>query len=116
MSNIYHTGDFNFRGSTHVQQDGWSSIGKFLPPAITRPFVAVETAVTSIPAVVAAPVIWVADKIHKVDKIADSILDITAHTASGVDDMLTGKSHFLVYLGIGVVAMVVLPIVLKKVL
>ena len=116
MSNIYHSGDFNFRGSSHVNQDSWSSIGKFLPPIVTRPFTSVGDAAVTVGHAIERPVVWVADKIQKVDHIVDNVLDITAHTTSQVDNILTGKSHFLMYLGIGVLVVVVLPIVLNKAL
>ena len=58
------------------------------------------------------PFRWAIGKLDKVDKIADKAAD----GASNLVDLLAGTGNILLYIGIGIAAVVILPIVLEKVL
>lgn len=58
------------------------------------------------------PFKWGYNKLDKADKAADKVLD----AGNNVLDILNGNSNTLVYIGIGIVAVVVLPTILNKVL
>lgn len=69
------------------------------------------------------PYVWVYNKFQKVDKTADRVADTAdrvvdgaGKAAQGLGDLLSGNSNILVYLGIGLVAVVVIPKVLDRVL
>ena len=62
------------------------------------------------------PFKWGYEKLKKVDKVADKSLDGAGSIAEGISDILSGNSNVLIYLGIGVVAVVALPKILDKVL
>jgi hypothetical protein len=59
-----------------------------------------------------APFKWGYNKLDKADKAADKALD----AGNNVLDLLSGNSNTLVYIGIGIVAVAVLPTILNKVL
>lgn len=69
------------------------------------------------------PMSWVADKFRRVDHVADSVLNGAGNAADaasgllgGLSNLLSGNSNFLLYAGIGIAAIVIVPIVLQKVL
>lgn len=62
------------------------------------------------------PFKYVYNKFDKADKVADKVLDAGASAAGGLADLLSGNSSILLYLGIGIVVVTVLPTVLNKVL
>lgn len=69
------------------------------------------------------PFVWIGNKLVKADHMVDNVLDGTANVigaagsaAGALDDILAGRSHILLYAGIGLVTIIVLPIVLNKVL
>ena len=69
------------------------------------------------------PMSWVADKFRRVDHVADSVLtgagnaaDAASGLLGGLTNLLSGNSNFILYAGIGIAAIVIVPIVLKKVL
>ena len=70
------------------------------------------------------PFVWTWDHVgSKVLKIGEKSLDAAGNLASGaagaaegLASLLSGNSNILLYAGLGIVAVVVLPIVLQKVL
>ena len=69
------------------------------------------------------PLSWVADKFRKVDHVADSVLtgagnaaDAASGLLTSLNSLLSGNSNILLYAGIGIVAIVIVPIILQKVL
>ena len=56
------------------------------------------------------PFEWAYNKAAKLDKGADKVLD----GASNLLDIFTGNSNILIYLGIGIVAVAVLPTLIEK--
>ena len=56
------------------------------------------------------PLEWAYNKAAKLDKGADKVLD----GASNLLDIFTGNSNILIYLGIGIVAVAVLPTLIEK--
>lgn len=69
------------------------------------------------------PMSWVADKFKKVDHVADSVLtgagnaaDAAGGLLGGLNSLFSGNSNILLYVGIGIAAIVIVPIVLQKVL
>lgn len=87
-------------------------------------FPMLEPPVTFVAHKVAEPVVtWGVDKVVKIDHVVDATLDGTTKVigavgslAGTVDDILSGRSHALLYAGIAVVTIIALPIVLKKIL
>ncbi len=66
---------------------------------------------------------WAADKFKKADRTvdhaadtADRVVDGAGKAAQGLGDLLSGNSSILMYLGIGLVAVVVLPKLIDRVL
>jgi hypothetical protein len=66
---------------------------------------------------------YVWNRLQRINSINDHLADaadktVTAATdvVGNVTDLLSGKSNILLYVGIGVLAIVVLPVVLQKVL
>ena len=64
----------------------------------------------------AKPWKWAYSKFEKSDKAADKVLDAGTNAAASLADILGGNSNILVYAGIALVAVIVLPKVLDKVL
>ena len=64
----------------------------------------------------AKPFEWAYHKLDKVDKASDKVMDASTNAASGLADLLGGNSNILVYAGVALVAVIVLPKVLDKVL
>jgi len=62
------------------------------------------------------PFKWAYGKFEKSDKAADKVLDAGTNAADGLANLFGGNSNILVYLGIGLVAVIVLPKVIDKVL
>ena len=62
------------------------------------------------------PFKWAEKKFDKADKLVDKVADSAGNAAGGLADLLGGNSNILLYIGIAVVAVVVLPTVLNKVL
>ena len=67
------------------------------------------------------PLSWVADKFRKVDHVADSVLtgagnaaDAASGLLTSLNSLLSGNSNILLYAGIGIVAIVIVPIILQK--
>ena len=66
---------------------------------------------------------WAADKFQRADKTvdhaadaADRVVDAGGKAAQGLGDLLSGNSNVLVYLGIGIVALAVVPKLIDRVL
>ena len=57
---------------------------------------------------------WAWDKLEKTDRIADKTLDGAGNIAEGLANLFNGNT--LLYIGLAVVGIVVIPIVLQKVL
>jgi hypothetical protein len=62
------------------------------------------------------PFKWAYGKFDKVDHASDKIMDAGTNAAGGLADLLSGNSNILVYAGVALVAVIVLPKVLDKVL
>ena len=62
------------------------------------------------------PFVWAYDKASKLDHTADTILDRGTAAASNLLDLIGGNGNVLIYLGIGLVAVIVLPKLLDMVL
>ena len=73
------------------------------------------------------PVKWIThkfvDKVTKIGSIADKSLDVIDHsigavsaTAEDLETILSGRSNILLYAGIGLAAIIIIPIVLNKAL
>lgn len=58
------------------------------------------------------PFKWAYGKLDKADKLVDKAAD----GAGNLVDLLGGNANILLYVGIGVLAVVVLPVVLEKIL
>lgn len=69
------------------------------------------------------PFVWIYNKVKKVDHMVDNAMDSTSHVVSsvgsiagGIGDVLSGRSNMLLYIGLGLLAVVVVPVILEKVL
>jgi hypothetical protein len=62
------------------------------------------------------PFRWAYNKFDKVDRASDKVMDAGTNAAGGLADLLSGNSNILVYAGVALVAVIVLPKVLDKVL
>ena len=69
------------------------------------------------------PFKYVYSKFEKIDKLADglanagvNVANAGANAAGGLADILAGNSNILLYLGIGIVAITVLPVLIEKLL
>lgn len=67
------------------------------------------------------PFRYVYNKLEKVDGVVNKGLDAVGNVvgaagglAGGLADLLSGNSNFLLYMGIGIVGIVALPILLNK--
>ncbi len=67
------------------------------------------------------PMSWVANKFKKADRVADAVLDGAGNVADaagglagGLNNLFSGNSNFLLYAGIGIAAIVIVPILLNK--
>jgi hypothetical protein len=63
------------------------------------------------------------NRLKRIDRINDKLGDAAENTVSAaagavdtLGNILSGKSNILLYIGLGVIAVVVLPVVLQKVL
>ena len=59
---------------------------------------------------------WAYDKLDKGNKTADKVLDAGGNAADGLANLFSGNSNILVYAGVALLAVIVLPKVLDKVL
>ena len=64
----------------------------------------------------AAPFKWAYHKVEKIDKMTDNLADAGIGAAGGLADLLSGNSNILIYIGVGIVGVVVLPVLLEKLL
>ena len=69
------------------------------------------------------PFVFAYNQAGRVVNLGDKVLDAAGHVATGtggladgLSSLLAGNSNVLLYAGIGIVAVVILPIVLQKVL
>jgi hypothetical protein len=69
------------------------------------------------------PYVWAYHKFERVDRTADHVADTAdrvvdgaGKAAQGLGDLLSGNSNLLVYAGLGIVAVVVLPKLIDRVL
>ena len=62
------------------------------------------------------PFKWAYGKLDKADRASDKIIDAGTNAAGGLADLLGGNSNILVYAGVALLAVIVLPKVLDKVL
>lgn len=69
------------------------------------------------------PYVWVYNKFQKADRTvdhaadtADRVVDGAGKAADGLGNLLSGNSNVLVYLGIGIVVLAVVPKLIDRVL
>jgi hypothetical protein len=69
------------------------------------------------------PFEWGYNKLSRIDGVANNAINAAGNVvqaggnlAGGLGDLLAGNSNILLYLGIGVVTIVVLPVLLDKLL
>lgn len=62
------------------------------------------------------PFEWGYNKLTKADKLLDNTLDGASGLLGGISDLLSGKSNFFLYIGLGIVAVAILPKIIEKVI
>jgi hypothetical protein len=71
----------------------------------------------------AKPFEWAYNKVDRLSGVGDKLIDTagnvvtaTGNIAGGLGNLLSGNSNIILYLGIGIIAVVALPVILQKVL